>query len=231
MLREFAVETRIATDGVQAVQAAAEAEYDLVLMDVRMPEMDGLAATRAIRARGGSFKALPIIALTANAFADDIKQCREAGMTDFLAKPLRKPAMVAAILRAIGHVAVWSGEPASAAVPVALDRAALAQLTEAIGKEGVRETFGVFARETEARLALFRQFTEDNDREVLEIEAHALKGSARTLGASELSHIARLIEHRAAGISADELRIAVDGLEAAYRKMRREFEPELGQVA
>jgi two-component system, sensor histidine kinase len=231
MLREFAVETRIATDGVQAVQAAAEAEYDLVLMDVRMPEMDGLAATRAIRARGGSLTALPIIALTANAFADDIKQCREAGMTDFLAKPLRKPAMVAAILRAIGRVAVWPGEPASAAVPVALDRAALAQLTEAIGEEGVRETFAVFARETEARLALFRQFTEDNDREVLEIEAHALKGSARTLGASELSHIARLIEHRAAGISADELRIAVDGLEAAYRKMRREFEPELGQVA
>ena len=65
----------------------------------------------------------------------------------------------------------------------------------------------------------------------LEIEAHALKGSARTLGASELLHIARLIEHRAASISADELRIAVDGLEAAYRKMRREFEPELGQVA
>jgi two-component system, sensor histidine kinase len=231
MLREFAAETRIVTDGVQAVQAAAEAEYDLVLMDVRMPEMDGLAATRAIRADGGRLKTLPIIALTANAFADDIKQCREAGMTDFLAKPLRKTAMVAAILRAIGHVAVWPGELASAAAPATLDRTALAQLTEAIGEDGVRQTFAVFARETEARLALFRQFTEGNDREVIEIEAHALKGSARTLGASELAHIARLIEHRAANMNADELRMAVDGLEAAYRKMRREFEPELGQVA
>jgi hypothetical protein len=231
MLREFAAETRIVTDGVQAVQAAAEAEYDLVLMDVRMPEMDGLAATRAIRADRGRLKTLPIIALTANAFADDIKQCREAGMTDFLAKPLRKTAMVAAILRAIGHVAVWPGELASAAAPATLDRTALAQLTEAIGEDGVRQTFAVFARETEARLALFRQFTEGNDREVIEIEAHALKGSARTLGASELAHIARLIEHRAANMNADELRMAVDGLEAAYRKMRREFEPELGQVA
>jgi two-component system, sensor histidine kinase len=58
MLQEFAAETRMATDGVQAVQAAAESEYDLVLMDVRMPEMDGLAATRAIRARGGRLPSL-----------------------------------------------------------------------------------------------------------------------------------------------------------------------------
>jgi len=87
MLREFDAETGIATDGVQAVQAASEADYDLVLMDVRMPEMDGLAATRAIRAHGGRFTSLPIIALTANAFAEDVELCRDAGMSDFLAKP------------------------------------------------------------------------------------------------------------------------------------------------
>ena len=68
-------------------------------------EMDGLAATRAIRAEGGRFAALPIIALTANAFPEDVRICREAGMSDFLAKPLRKPALVAALLRALdGHV-------------------------------------------------------------------------------------------------------------------------------
>jgi two-component system, sensor histidine kinase len=120
MLQEFAAQTRIATDGVQAVQAAQEADFDLILMDVRMPEMDGLAATRAIRAAGGRLGALPIIALTANAFAEDVKLCREAGMSDFLAKPLRKPAMVAAILRAIGPaevpVDVPPMEPASSPV-------------------------------------------------------------------------------------------------------------------
>jgi two-component system, sensor histidine kinase len=78
---------------------------------------------------------------------------------------------------------------------------------------------------------LFREFTEGNDREVIEIEAHALKGSARTLGASEVSDIARLIEHRAARISADELRDAVERLDVAYRKMRREFEADHAQVA
>jgi CheY-like chemotaxis protein len=70
-------------------------------MDVRMPDMDGLAATRAIRARGGRLDALPIIALTANAFQEDIRICREAGMSDFLAKPLRKPALIAALARAL----------------------------------------------------------------------------------------------------------------------------------
>jgi two-component system, sensor histidine kinase len=235
MLQEFNVETRIATDGLQAVQASSEDDYDLVLMDVRMPEMDGLTATRAIRSRAGHFAALPIIALTANAFAEDIKLCRDAGMSDFLAKPLRKQAMVAAILRAIGPVAspaaALPAEPVSTAAPLSLDRAALAQLIEAIGEDGVRQTFAVFARATEGRLALFRQFTEGNDRDLIEIEAHALKGSARTLGASEVSDIARLIEQRAARISADELRDAVEQLDAAYRRMRREFEADLVQVA
>ncbi|MFX6149139.1 response regulator, partial [Acinetobacter baumannii] len=64
MLGAFDVELRVVTDGVEAVAAGSEGDYDIVLMDVRMPEMDGLAATRAIRAGGGRFDALPIIALT-----------------------------------------------------------------------------------------------------------------------------------------------------------------------
>ncbi|CAN1354542.1 Hybrid signal transduction histidine kinase L [Linum perenne] len=105
MLGAFDVELRVVTDGVEAVAAVSEGDYDIVLMDVRMPEMDGLAATRAIRAGGGRFDALPIIALTANAFPEDVKTCREAGMSDFVAKPLRKPALAAALLRALdGHV-------------------------------------------------------------------------------------------------------------------------------
>ena len=69
-------------------------------MDVQMPVMDGFAATRSIRARG--LASLPIIALTANAFPEDAERCREAGMSDFLAKPLRKQMLVSALLRALG---------------------------------------------------------------------------------------------------------------------------------
>jgi CheY-like chemotaxis protein/HPt (histidine-containing phosphotransfer) domain-containing protein len=230
MLQEFDIEAEIATDGVQAVRAASEADHDLVLMDVRMPGMDGLAATRAIRACGARFASLPIIAVTANAFAEDIKLCRDAGMSDFLAKPLRKPAMVAALLRAIGQMAAPEDSELTA-VPAVLDRTALAHLTAAIGEDGVRETFAVFARETDARLALFRKFADGSDRELVEIEACALKGSARTLGASEMSDIARLIEHRAASISPDDLRDAIGWLDEAYARMRREFAADLVEVA
>jgi signal transduction histidine kinase/CheY-like chemotaxis protein len=110
MLREFDVDTRMVTDGAQAVEAMADAEYDLLLMDVQMPVMDGHAATRAIRS--GGFTALPIIALTANAFPEDARLCREAGMNDFLAKPLRKQMLVDAMLRALDIA-----EPAPTRVP------------------------------------------------------------------------------------------------------------------
>lgn len=105
MLGAFDIELRVVTDGLQAVAAASDDDYDVVLMDVRMPDMDGLAATRAIRAQGPSYESLPIVALTANAFPEDIRISREAGMSDFLAKPLRKPALIAALLRALdGYV-------------------------------------------------------------------------------------------------------------------------------
>lgn len=105
MLGAFDVELRVVNDGAEAIAAASGVDYDVVLMDVRMPDIDGLAATRAIRAQGGRFESLPIVALTANAFPDDVRTCREAGMSDFLAKPLRKPALIGALLRALdGYV-------------------------------------------------------------------------------------------------------------------------------
>jgi len=119
MLAEFELETQVVTDGLQAVQAASETEYDLALMDVQMPEMDGLAATRSIRDR--CLARLPIIALTANAFPEDVKMCREAGMSDFLAKPLRKAALVAAVLRAVSKAAPQDCLPEQSSAPLAPD--------------------------------------------------------------------------------------------------------------
>ncbi|KYG99442.1 ATP-binding protein [Bradyrhizobium sp. DOA1] len=122
MLGAFEVELRIVTDGVQAVAAASDGDYDVVLMDVRMPDMDGLAATRAIREQGGSYETLPIVALTANAFSEDVRICREAGMSDFLAKPLRKPALIAALLRALdGYVMSEDAPLQPALMPVEVE--------------------------------------------------------------------------------------------------------------
>ena len=92
-----------AHDGLDAVDKVQEDSFDVILMDLRMPQLDGLGATRAIRARGDACARVPIIAMTANAGEADRQACREAGMNDFLAKPVSAEALRAA-LRAVQFV-------------------------------------------------------------------------------------------------------------------------------
>ncbi len=101
LLKGLAIPVDIANDGAEAVRAAAGTAYDLICMDMRMPEMDGLEATRAIRRRDGPSRLAPIVAMTANAFPEDMAACRAAGMNDFVAKPISRERLVEAILRAL----------------------------------------------------------------------------------------------------------------------------------
>ena len=91
-----------AVDGVEAVEMASAAPYDLILMDVRMPRMDGLAATRAIRALDGAFARTPILAVTADAMPEDAARCLAAGMDGHVAKPLTHASLFAAIEAVMG---------------------------------------------------------------------------------------------------------------------------------
>lgn len=90
-----------ADDGRQAVDAVRGGGFDLVLMDVHMPGMDGLAAARAIRALPGAVSAIPIVALSADVLPEQIARCRAAGMDDHVAKPIRREELVAAVVRAL----------------------------------------------------------------------------------------------------------------------------------
>lgn len=100
MLKDFNISVTVVGDGIEAIHAVKLMPLDIVFMDVRMPEMDGLDATRAIRACGGALARLPIVGFTANAFAEDIRECRDAGMDDVIAKPVRRNVFLGAILRA-----------------------------------------------------------------------------------------------------------------------------------
>src|SRR5262249_51173841 len=89
----------VVTNGREALEASARARYDVILMDVQMPEMDGLTATRALRSGAGEGERPWIVALTAGALAADIETCRQAGMDDFVAKPVTAAALARALER------------------------------------------------------------------------------------------------------------------------------------
>jgi len=233
MLQEFNVQTAMACDGAEAIAAVSQFTYDLILMDMRMPEMDGLEAARAIRSRGDATGSIPIIAFTANAFEDDVKACRDAGMNDFVAKPVRKKVLVDAILRVWpGDKALLGGTPAAetqravsgrtlpALSTPAFDRTVFDELAKEIGAAAMSESLAVFIEETETRLAAFRSLSCDADQETIAREAHSLKSTAGTFGLRQLAELAGALERNASRTTALEYGATIDDLDAAFERGR-----------
>jgi signal transduction histidine kinase/CheY-like chemotaxis protein/HPt (histidine-containing phosphotransfer) domain-containing protein len=195
----------IAANGREALEHAERGSFDVVFMDMRMPEMDGLAATRAIRALGGAWSTIPIIALTANAFAEDVKSCRDAGMDDFIAKPIRKTVLVQtlSVLRAGRKPASGStgAAPAAPAEAPVLDRASLDTLIGEIERDGVVLSFEAFFADAAERLTTLAGLSCGTHRAWIRDEAHALKGAAGTLGFARLAALARTLEQTAPAIT------------------------------
>ncbi|MGE5468719.1 MAG: ATP-binding protein, partial [Ignavibacteria bacterium] len=98
LLRDIGLAVEVAEDGVQAAEMAAANRYDIILMDMQMPRMDGVEATRRIRAQAGG-AGVPIVAMTANAFSEDKRRCEAAGMDDFLSKPVLPQHLYATLLK------------------------------------------------------------------------------------------------------------------------------------
>ena len=239
MLKDFDIQTDTACDGAEAVTAANRFNYDLILMDVRMPEMDGFQATRAIRARGERRSTVPIIAFTANAFMEDIRECREAGMNDFVVKPARKKALVEAILRVLPARDVPAIADAPSLAPAemveatntaafdaiapeaALDREAYADLVGEIGEQATEEIREVFISETDARLKLLRTLPLERERIKIGREAHSLKSAAGTFGYRRLAGLALQLEQSALRISIGDYTGLLDKIEQAYAAARK----------
>ncbi len=201
----------VAQDGAAAVDAVSSGDFDLVLMDIQMPVMDGLAATRAIRktARGGS---LPIIAMTANAMAEDRERCMEAGMTDYVTKPIDPEALFATLRRYLG-----TAVPPAA---VAIDASQLPPIRGIDTKAGLRRVLGnvglyrdllrrFIAGQREAAAKIDEALS--TDRGLAERLAHTLKGVSGNIGALEIQSVAAELEAAISGNAAPAALVEILG--------------------
>ncbi len=234
MLEKYGCLVDIAGDGLEALQATGRADYDLILMDCQMPELDGFEATRRLRIREGAAGTprVPVIAMTANAMAGDRERCLEAGMDDYLAKPVRPEDLRIAIVRHVvnrtdrrregfaGGEGRRSPDAEVGPVPAVplVDESRLAELGMLEDEEPglVAELTALFAAETPALIGAITSGVAAADRGRVQDAAHTLKGSAGTIGAARVAELAKRILDLARGGTLEGTAGLADALEPAF---------------
>ena len=200
-----------AATGSEAVAMAAERDYDLILMDIQMPEMDGVEATRRIRTAGNE-RVVPILGLTANAFPEELQLYREAGMDGVLTKPLRRDAFLSGVASRL------TGTPPSKPAPEA-GICDLQGLEVELGGEAgqVQAILVSFADTLSQQLPRIEAALAAGEWEYLHRELHSIKGGALNLFAHRLAAAATPAEAAAKRREAETLRDLLPGLSAAVR--------------
>ena len=201
----------VAANGLEALSAIERQPYDVILMDMQMPEMDGLEATRRIRQEYSSDHNPRIIAMTANVTKEDREACIAAGMDDYLAKPIRVDELIAALNKAVAVSAndvssldgTRSHTPQPAPPPknvasqnVSFDMSAIDKLLDLVGgdQNSLAELIDSFIHDTSSLLADVRKSINTDDAELLCRAGHTLKSSSRDFGALTLSDLGKQLE-------------------------------------
>ena len=224
LLERLGLAAELARNGREAVAALRRAHYDVVLMDVQMPEMDGLEATSAIRdPRSRALDpAIPIVAMTAGAMPDDRKRCLEAGMNDYLSKPIRPNELILTLDRylhgeAAGEVPAppaGSG-PTEGSLPV-FDAGQL--LSRVMGDaETAGEVVRLFLADAPRQLAHLEAGLESCDAAAVAHDLHALRGASATLGGEAF-------RAKAQGLEAALRTDGIDAVRMAFPSLRHELE-------
>ncbi len=179
-------------DGRAAVLAVSARRYDVVLMDVNMPEMDGIEAAREIRRLPGDRGRLPIIALSASAMQEEIDQCRAAGMVGHLPKPIDPIALAAALARH-AHADLDPTAPAERAA-AAVDQEYIQLLVESLGAAKVGALIDELRRHAHSEHDRLQEARARDDLAEMRAAAHALSGMAANLGLTALAELTAAIE-------------------------------------
>ncbi len=238
-----------AINGRDAVRECRQTDFDLILMDCQMPEMDGYTATREIRrleAERGTAHATPIIAMTANTMEEDREKCVAAGMTDYLAKPVRLPSLEAVFRKYLLPRAAEGApiEGHSGAGSISENRGTASQPRESgvlaksvlesdlvpsggvaeDDREMVQHLISLFVRDSELRLKSLEGSLETQDTQQALKDIHTLKGSSGNLGASRLSYLCTRLEKSLKDDGLDALISEnLDPIRAAYNEVLAEL--------
>ena len=202
MLEKMGHAVVVARNGQIALSMLSTLRFDLVLMDIQMPELDGLTVTRRIRESEQSTQQhLPIIAMTAHAMKGDRERCIAAGMDGYVSKPISYPLLAAAIAEAVGNknqataspLLTKQNEPAGTVEEIAWDRAGT---LERLGGDAklLQEVMAIFLRETPRHMAALEEAVTQSRANVIEEIAHTLKGELGYLGMSGISQKAAELE-------------------------------------
>ena len=195
MLESLGYRCDLADHGRAALEALERQPYDVVFMDCQMPVMDGFEATRKIRLLDGPVSEIPIVATTAEALKGDRERCIEAGMNDYISKPIDRGELAATLERITGPSDGDSHEPGPAAPdePGAISEPVEIERLQAISRGDTdfeERILDLYLQESVKRSAAIAAALEDDDFETVREDAHATKGSAGNIGASKVSELA-----------------------------------------
>ena len=227
-LEEAGHRVTVVGNGRLALEASRRERYDLILMDIQMPEMDGYEAAHLIRSEGGPNAAIPIVALTASAETQSRLECRHFGMNDVLLKPFRHEMLLETVTRWLkAKPQPGETQPLAAPAPAPAEAAAEEPLRMAVaaeefgGEDVVLKVADQFMINLAGQLELMSRAIDAGDYEALQREAHALKGGAGTLEATPLAKAVRLFEQAAKEQApADGLAAAFSGLVAEAARLQ-----------
>ena len=224
MLRAHGHDVVTAANGQEAVELAAREAFDVILMDVQMPVMDGIEATARIRRLPAPACDVPVFALSANALAEDLARYKAAGMNGALTKPIEWPKLFE-VLAQHGGAGPVSAPPAALAGHHAPDSgpAAFAGLdlppTAAVKESDFKTKLAeLFVRDVEQRLEALRAAVQRADFPAIARHAHAIRGSAANLGAQHLAEICADLESRAKAADPD---VTLDGMDRLQHEFAR----------
>ncbi len=213
LLQKMGYRADVAANGVEALEALGRQPYDVVLMDVEMPEMDGLEATRRIHQLFGRERRPRIIAVTANAMREERELCLQAGMDDYITKPIRIEVLASALGRA-------KPLARSSDAGQTLDADVIRRLVSSFGDQAPTSVGGIIATfldQAPAQLAELRRAVDQDRPDDVRRGAHTMKSNAATFGATALAKLCRELEAMAASGT-------LAGAEELHRRLELEWE-------